>query len=326
MNWKELYSRVLETSSVDDVLIYSIADNYIEDKFKAEIKRIELDIAKYNRLCDDVKNFFDIKYIFHSKAFNSFIQDPLSHIRDVLKSKIQRSVKKKLSLRRFNQIANLTVRKCIDTNSRILFQNFVALSILYNMHNFDLKIKYPENSWVHLDRKGHQRGGHIPPNYIIDVNGSYYSFFIEAPRPIKWSLPLKSEDSLPLHAAPRPDIMIYRGWVENIVEGESNSTLIKSPDFIIECKEIAGWWKSTRKSKGIKHLTNGEVENVDAVRVIELYRNLYNPGEIILVSKVKVPRGVKYKLSLRGVETIDNTNLNPLAIKRITEIILEHSD
>ncbi|MCS7385485.1 MAG: hypothetical protein NDF55_01910 [archaeon GB-1867-005] len=321
MNWRELYKKLIEASSPDEELIYDVADAYLNEKYKGEIEKIELDISKYSRLCDDVKTFFGIKYIFHSKAFNSFIQDPLSHIRDVLISKIESSVKRKLALKRFNQIANLTVRKCIDTNSRILFQNFIALSILYNMYNYDIKVKYPPNSWVHLDRKGHQRGGHIPPNYIIEMNGSYFSFFIEAPRPIKWSLPLKSEDELPLHAAPRPDIMIYRGWIENIVDEKSNATLIKSPDFIIECKEITGWWKSTRKSKGIKHLTSGEVENVDAVKVIELYRKLYNPGGIILVSKVKVPRGVKYKLSLRGVQTIDNTDLNPLAIKQIIEII-----
>ena len=321
MTWECLYNRLLEGGSGDGQLILDLADFLLDNDFKVDLKSVEREVSRYVSLYEDVCAFFDIKYIFHSRAFSSFLQSPREHVKHIIVPKIRRAVRRRVDPSRFYRLINLTVKKCIDTNCRILFQNFVVLSMLYNLYSFDVEFVYPNGSWFHLDRKGHQHGGVIPPNFIIRVNDGYFSFFLEAPRPVEWSLPLKSGEPLPLHAAPRPDILIYRGWVENIID-KSSTSIIKPPNFIIECKEVDGWWKSTRLSKGIKHITNGEIENVDAFSVIELYYELYKPEKIILVSKVKVPRGVKYKLSLRGVETIDNIRLNPIAVGRIVELIL----
>ncbi len=324
MAWKRMYEAtlksIIDTNNLEEISL-QIAEKYLYYFFTKTIKNITVEVQRYNKLCDDVKLFYNIGYIFHSRAFNSFIKNPFEHIKQVLAGKIVRAINRRMKVKRFNQIAKLTVKKCIDTNMRILFQNFIALSILYNLHDTDLKIVYPENSWVHLDRKGHQHGGVIPPNYIIKVNGKYFSFFIEAPRPINWSLPVKFGEPLPLHAAPRPDLMIYNGWIENIVEKSNSHQLIKPPKFILECKEVDGWWRNVRKSKGAGRIIRSK-EDLDAVQVIELYYKLYKPEKVFVISKVKVPRGVKYKLSLRGADTIDNTNLNPLAIKRLTEYII----
>lgn len=321
MTWECLYNDLLERGSHDNRLVLELADFLLDDVFGGDLRRVEGEVSRYVSLYEDVCSFFNIRYVFHSRAFSSFLESPRGHVKRIIVPKIRRAVDGRFDLPRFYRLINLTVKKCIDTNCRILFQNFVVLSILYNLHSFDVEFVYPNGSWIHLDRRGHQHGGVIPPNFIIRVGDGYFSFFLEAPRPIEWSLPLKSGEPLPLHAAPRPDILIYRGWVENIVDRSSNS-IIKSPNFIIECKEVDGWWRSTRPSKGVKHITNGEIESVDAFNVMELYYELYKPDKIFLVSKVKVPRGVKYKLSLRGVETIDNIRLNPIAVRRIVELIL----
>ncbi len=324
MAWKHMYDAALKSFIEGDELknlSYQIAEKYLYYNFTRDIRAIEVEVRKYKKLCEDVKLFFDISYIFHSKAFNSFIENPFEHIKEVLAAKIFNAINRRVKARRFNQLAKLTVRKCIDTNSRILFQNFIALSILYNLHDCNLKVVYPENSWIHLDRKGHQHGGTIPPNYVIEVNGKYLSFFLEAPRPIEWSLPVKYGDPLPFHALPRPDIMVYDGWIENIVEQSNPHYLIKPPKFIIECKEVDGWWKSTRKTKSASRVIRRRGD-IDAVEVIEIYHKLYRPEKVFVVSKVKVPRGVKYKLSLRGADTIDNTNLNPLAVRKLAELLI----
>lgn len=318
LSWECIYDRLLRDGLNDDV--FELADFLLDNVFDGDLRVVEGEVSRYNLLCDDVCFFFNIKYVFHSRAFGSFLADPRGHVRSVILPKIRRFVRRGVNSTRFYRLINLTVKKCIDTNGRILFQNFVVLSILYNLHDHDVRIVYPNGSWIHLDRRGHQHGGVIPPNFVVRVDGRLLSFFLEAPRPVEWSLPLKSGEPLPLHAAPRPDILIYRGWIENII-GDSNF-IIKPPNLIIECKEIDGWWKSTRSSKGVKHITNGEIESVDAFNVMELYYELYRPDKIVLVSKVRVPRGVKYKLSLRGVETVDNVSLNPISMKRIVDLIL----
>lgn len=321
MEWSSIFNDLINGDEWSDKLILRLAESFIEECFSDELKLLMADVSRYNGLCDDVKSLLRVDYIFHTKNFSSLLKDPLEHLHNVLYAKLKSLLVKKPSIDDFKKIANLTVKKCVDTNLRILFQNFVALSILYVLHSFNPRIVYPENGWLHLTRSRMQKDGRLPPNFVVMLDGNVFlSFFLEAPRPIKWSVRLSDASNLPLHAAPRPDLMIYFGWVDDILS--DGSEIIKSPDILIECKEMDGWWKSKRRSEGIRHLTNGGIENVSAIKVIETYANLYNPGKIFLISKVKVPRGVKYMLSLRNVETIDDVGLNPFNIRRLADFLV----
>ena len=318
--WEKIFDELSSSPSMDAVSYKKLAKVFISEVLSAEVSDLLEHVEKYNALCEDIRTLMHVPYIFHTKKFGLLLRDPIEHIERVLASKVSSLFSKNVSRERFYTISNLTVKKCIDTNMRIMFQNFVALSILYNLHSYSPEIVDPDNGWLHLSRTGFQHNGAIPPNYVVRVNDIFLSFFLEAPRPIHWSKRIKHGSKLPLHAAPRPDIMVYRGWIKDILNG--SSSLIIPPDFLIECKEISGWWSSVRPSKGIKHLTDGEIENVTATKVLETYTDLYHPKKIILVSKVKVPRGVKYKLSLRGVDMIDETDFNSFNIKPLSDLLL----
>lgn len=319
--WEDLYKELSRLTSFDESLYRKFAEVYLEENFKNDIDSIRSYTFVYNDLCDDVKVILDAPYIFHTRNFSSFLEDPLKHMIKVFISKSHTLINGNVDINKFKFIINLTIKKCIDTNLKCLFQNFVALSIPYLLHDHDIKFLYPKNKWIMLSRKGIQSNDSLPPNYVLEVDNNRFSFFIEAPRPIDWSRRVRKGSKIPLNAAPRPDIMVYRGFVKNILVS-SSPTIIKRPNLVIECKEVDGWWKKTRFSKGIMNLTNGELEDVDAVDVIDVYLSLYKPKKIFIVSKVDVPRGVKYKLSLRGVETIDDTDLNPFNLLQLTQYLL----
>ncbi|MEM0084347.1 MAG: hypothetical protein QW743_02435 [Candidatus Methanomethylicia archaeon] len=325
--WESIYEDLRASKIFDEDKYMEFAKSYIKEVFGDEIEIIRKHVYVYNDFCEDIKTILNSPYIIHSKQLSSFLEDPLNHIINLFVSKSYELILKDLDLENFNSIINLTIKKCLESNLKLMFQNFVVLSIPYNLHSHEIKIIYPRNKWIILSRKGFQGNNSLSPNYVLEIDGERFSFFVEAPRPIERIKKVRRSSKLSLNAAPRPDIMIYHRWVRNILPSKSSSNsrnmLVKRPFMIIECKEVDGWWKKFRFSKGIMTLTNGNLENVKALDVIDVYLSLYKPKKMFVVSKVKVPRGVKYRLSLRGIETIDDTGFNPFKISELSNYLLD---
>jgi hypothetical protein len=324
--WESMYEKLCSMRVFDENLYRKLAECYIEENLRGIIGEVDKYVHLYNDFCDDVKIILNSPHIIHTKQLSHFLEDPMNHIIDVFMKKAFNLISMGVDVDKFASSINLTIKKCIDVNFKMIFQNFVALSIPYNLHSHNPKIVYPKNGWIILSRKGVQNNDSLPPNYVLEIDGRRFSFFIEAPRPIDWSRKVRKSSKIPLHAAPRPDIMIYRGFVKNILKNKDRrvkmDSIIKRPYIIIECKEVEGWWKSSRLSKGIRNLTNGELENVKALDVVEVYQSLYRPKKAFVVSMVKAPRGVKYKLGLRGIETIDDTGFNPFMLSTLSNALL----
>jgi len=325
--WRSIYEDLKSSKIFDEDKYRAMIESYIKEFFEDEIEVIRKYIYTYDDFCEDVKEILNSPYIIHSKQLSSFLEDPKEHIIKTLVSKSYKLILDGVNIEQFNSIINLTVKKCMESNLKLIFQNFVALSIPYNLHSHEINIIYPNNKWIILSRKGFQNNHSLSPNYVLEIDGERFSFFIEAPRPIERSKRVKRGSKIPLNAAPRPDIMIYHRWVRNILPRRSSSRsmkmLIKRPLIIVECKETEGWWKKIRFSKGIRNLTNGDMNNVGALDVIDVYLSLYKPKKMFVVSKVKVPRGVKYRLSLRGISTIDDTDFNPFKLSPLSNYILD---
>jgi len=324
--WESIYERLCSMRVFDERLYRELAESYIEENLKDIVNEIDKHVRLYNDFCDDVKIILNSPHIIHTKQLSHFLEDPMNHVINVFMKKAFSLISMGINADKFSSLINLTIKKCVDVNLKMIFQNFVALSIPYNLHSYNPKIVYPKNGWILLSRKGIQSEDSLPPNYVLEIDGRRFSFFIEAPRPIYWSKKVRKSSKIPLHAAPRPDIMIYRGFIKNILKSKDHrvraDSIIKRPYIVIECKEVDGWWKSSRTSKGIRNLTNGELENTKALDVVEVYKSLYKPRKVFVVSMVKAPRGVKYKLSLKGIEIIDDTGFNPFMLSTLSHALL----
>jgi len=154
-------------------------------------------------------------------------------------------------------------------------------------------------------------------------------------------------------------MMIYGGAVLNMLD-PSLEPPIKKPCVIVEFKELRDWYARTRDLKGyfrrkftaeewrsrwLNGLYDGLADILGVVKkkeynvvkeetgglrireyqLVQLYKNFYNPKEMILVSRCRVPGDVKRYMEENGIEVFDNIGFSREKLKEIAEIIVQYS-
>ncbi|MEM2137299.1 MAG: hypothetical protein QXI93_05020, partial [Candidatus Methanomethylicia archaeon] len=101
--WEELYKELSRLTSFDESLYRRFAEVYLEENFKNDIDSIRSYTFVYNDLCDDVKVILDAPYIFHTRNFSSFLEDPLKHMIKVFISKSHTLINGNVDINKFNE-------------------------------------------------------------------------------------------------------------------------------------------------------------------------------------------------------------------------------
>jgi len=225
---------------------------------------------------------------------------------------------------------------------------------LFQRFHGSMKMIYPEHGYIPLDRWGKQRVRTIPPNLVLALGDKALSFFIEAPRPIGWGDTKDLKKAWSLYTSLRPDLLVYGGIVLDIVRLGEEPPILK-PDLIVEFKELSDWYKRAREVRGplakplsaeewrsrwIEGLWTGladilgvkrseVVEKVTPrgvrlkeVQLVSLYKKIYEPREVIVISRMKTPREVKKDLRRAGVRVIDGIGFKPERLKDVVDILL----
>lgn len=301
---------------------------------------------------DLMKKRFCVKGYTLPKEFNSFISSPIDHLKKKLFIYLDDYVRNRIEFDELLKKASSALSTSLKTNMRSCYQLWGFTTILYHLGEEGYGIAYPEHRFLSFDRSGKQRLGVIPPNVVLlSLEKGFLSFFYEAPRPLSWEDTSDLQRVWSLYTALRPDLMVYSGRVLNIVDLGSTPP-IKRPNVIIEFKELEDWYIRVRDLKGYlkKPLTaeewmhrwwqrlREELEKIafakkdtgsgkpkePSLRVREyqlilLYKITYEPNEMILVSRAKVPPDVRRILEAEGVEVYDDIGFNLNKMKEIAE-------
>ncbi len=317
-------------------------------------------IKVFKDVLNDLIKSLGIKGITLSKEIKSFIEDPRNHLRKKLFIYTHDLLRGSVQLTDYLRTATAAVRTSLKTNKRTLYQYWVLLTLIHEMsREYGAKMVYPEHGFMSLDRSGKQRSGTIPPNTIIEIPGKgLLSIFLEAPRPVSWEDSSDLRKYWRLYTALRPDIMIYGGNVTNILNISLNPPILK-PDVIIECKELSDWYLRSRdvrgpfakpltaeewRNKWIRGLWSGlsevlgvKVSDVTEVvkerrgvrlkeyQVVALYKRMYNPKTMYLISRTKVPQDVIKYLSNEGIEVIDNVKFSKEPLRSVANELTKYA-
>ena len=316
-------------------------------------------IDVFKDLTVKVSKLYGFTNVLFSREFGSFIRDPRLHLRKKLFIYTHDLHRGRLKPGDYGPRAAAALRTSLRTNLRTLYQNWAFMGIIYNLYRDGVYVVYPEYKVLSLERSGKQRLRWIPPNLVLDIPGiGSLSFFIEVPRPLAWEDSSDLRESWKLYTALRPDIMVYGGRVMDIVDINSNPP-IKKPDIIIECKELIDWYARIRDVRGplAKPLTAEEWRNLwiqglwdgladvlgvtrreaieevkkrkgirlNEVKIVELYRSVYNPKEMILISKYGVPNGIRRQLEGHDIIVIDNVGFDIDALSEVADRIKKYA-
>ncbi|MET1160279.1 MAG: hypothetical protein ABWW65_04905 [Thermoprotei archaeon] len=316
-------------------------------------------IRELRRIASNVSKLYGLAAILYSREFRSFIEDPRQHLGKKLFIYTHDFIRGRIKLEEYAEKAMMAINTSLRTNMRTLYQDWCILALLKNLYRDGTWIVFPEHRVLSLERSGKQKLRWIPPNLVIDVPGSgSLSFFIEAPRPIAWEDSSDLAKTWKFYTALRPDVLVYGGRVYDIVDLD-NTPPVKKPDVILEFKELPDWYKRVRDVKGplakplsaeewrsrwIEGLWDGladvlgvsrreAMERVEEkrgirlteVKVVKLYRSVYNPKEMILVSKHEIPEDVKNELEAHDIVVYDDIGFNPERIKPVANKLLEYA-
>ncbi len=316
-------------------------------------------IEVFRESVEEASRLYGFRKTLYSREFGSFLKDPRMHLRKKLFIYTHDLVRGRLKPEDYGPRAAAAIRTSLQTNLRTLYQNWVFTSIVNHLYRRGSKVIYPEHGVLSFERSGKQKLRWIPPNLVIDIPGiGALSFFLEVPRPLAWEDTSDLRSSWKLYTALRPDIMVYGGVVMDIVSFDSNPP-IRKPDIIIECKELIDWYNRVRDVKGplAKPLSAEEWRNLwiqglwdgladvlgvsrreaierarerrgirlSEVKIVQLYRSIYNPDKMILVSKYGVPDEVKEMLRGHDILVYDNIGFDKDKLKPIAEIIREYA-
>ena len=316
-------------------------------------------IDVFKDLTVKVSKLYGFTNVLFSREFGSFIRDPRLHLRKKLFIYTHDLRRGRLKPEDYGPRAAAALRTSLRTNLRTLYQNWAFMGIIYNLYRDGVYVVYPEYKVLSLERSGKQRLRWIPPNLVLDIPGiGSLSFFIEVPRPLAWEDSSDLRESWKLYTALRPDIMVYGGRVMDIVDINSNPP-IKKPDIIIECKELIDWYARIRDVRGplAKPLTAEEWRNLwiqglwdgladvlgvtrreaieevkkrkgirlNEVKIVELYRSVYNPKEMILISKYGVPNEIRRQLEGHDIIVIDNVGFDIDALSEVADRIKKYA-
>ena len=289
------------------------------------------------------------------KEFASFASDPVQHLKKKIFNYSYDLVRGNITVEEFLEKASKAITTSIRANMRSCYQLWALTKIMCLMARRGYTLSYPENKYLNFDRSGKQKLGVIPPNFILfNIGKGYISFFYEAPRPLSWEDTEDLQRVWKLYTALRPDVMVYSGRVLDIVD-LSNNPPIKRPNIILEFKELDDWWKRARDLKGYfrKPLTAEEwrskwidglfsglaeamgvkksdvkkrVEEGGSLRlkeyqIVTLYKTVYKPDRMFLISRKETPNEVKKYLMSYGIEVIDSVEFDSSKLEPVVDAL-----
>ncbi len=348
---KHLFSK-LEDQLREQFIYYILDRELIEQGYKW----VEL----FKESIEELKRLANLYTVMLSRELKSFTEDILSHLKKKIFIYTNDLLRRRIEPEEYERKAGAAIRTSFRTNLRSIYQNWVFIKILKKILEENGVLVYPENKYLPLERWGKQKTGVIPPNAITHTLGKgYLSFFLEAPRPIGWEDTSDLKKAWRLYTALRPDMMVYGGRVLNILQLGKDPP-IKKPDIIIECKELDDWYLRVRDIKGplarpltaeewrnkwIEGLWTGlaDVLGVDREKVTEtvrerkgirlreyqivtLYKSLYKPDQMILISRTKIPNSIKKELEYdHNIIVYDNIGFREQLLDDTVNILLNYT-
>ena len=332
-------------------------DSFIMDVLGSEVENVHDWVKLFKEELEEAKKELKIRGALFSKEFKSFLENPLHHLRKKLFNYTYDLLRNKVDIDEFLRVARAAITTSLRTNMRTLYQNWVVISILRNLADYGVRIVYPEYGYLLLERSGRQRIGVIPPNCIVYVQGKgYLSLFIEVPRPLSWEDTDDLKRIWKLYVALRPDMLIYRGKVLNILDLNRDPPILR-PNVIIECKELDDWYMRIRdvrgpfarplsaeewRSRWIRGLWDGLAEilgvsreeakeefkkkaiRLHETKVVELYREFYKPDLMYLVSRALVTRDVIKELKAHKIKVLDNVGFDKDKLRPLVDDIVNN--
>jgi len=307
-------------------------------------------------LASKFKKTFGLLDIVFSKELSSFLKDPKHHLKKKIFLYVHDLLRGKVSFEEFAEKAYPAIMTSLRTNMRTIYQDWVFLAILLKLHERGFRLVYPELGVLSLERHSKQKLGYIPPNAVLRCGFTSISFFIEAPRPISWEDTQDLSRIWSLYTALRPDMLVYGDAIFNIVDLERSPPIVR-PHVIIECKELPDWYTRVRyirgplakplsaeewRSKWLVGLRQGladilgiEVKKVDTMieekksiklkdeQIVMLYRSVYKPDIMFVVSRCRVPENIKDRLRDQNIEVIDDVGFNIDKIEPLIDKLVE---
>ncbi|RLE92210.1 MAG: hypothetical protein DRN04_10945 [Thermoprotei archaeon] len=342
---------LMQTDVFREKFLYSVVSTEAVKEAEEWVKYLLLKV-------DEVKEELKLEGVTFTRELRSFIEDPLEHLKKKIFVYTFDLFAGNLTLEEFIAKASAAIRTSLRTNMRTIYQTWVFLSLIEYLAK-EGRIVYPEHGYLYLERNARQKIRIIPPNCIVETrSGGRLSFFIEAPRPIAWEDSGDLKKIWKLYVCLRPDFMVYGGSVMNILDLDKMPP-VKKPDVIIECKELKDWYKRSRDLRGwwakamsaeewrflwLKGLLEGLGEamglkkivdetksetrkgwRVKEYRLVQLYKNFYNPDEMILVTRTKVPPNIKSEIEEMGLIVFENIGFSSEKLAEVSELLMKYS-
>ena len=322
-----------------------------------ELEEARAWIGELRRAVEELRALLGIEGVSYTRELGSFLADPLAHLKKKIFIYTFDLLAGKLDPERFERKASAAIRTSLRTNMRSIYQTWVFLKLLALLASrTPSKLIYPEHGILHVERSGRQKLGSIPPNCVLSCAGrGALSFFMEVPRPIAWEDGTDLARVWKFYVALRPDMMIYGGVVMDIAEPSSDPP-VRKPDFIVECKELADWYERVRDLKGqlskplsaeewrflwLKGLWDGLAEAMGVGRrevirmlreersvrlrepqLVQLYKSVYRPNRMVLVSRAPVPDEVRAELEEAGITVLDGVGFRGDKLEPLAEALL----
>ena len=338
----------------------SIKDAFIDETVREDLRVSLRWVRVFRATADEAVRELGLRGVSLPREFKSFVEDPRAHLRKKLFNYFYDLLRGKITLDIFVEKGRAALTTSLKTNMRSIYQYWCFLSMvtMLNRRYGPIKIVYPEHGYIPLDRWGKQRTQSIPPNLSITLGERALSLFIEAPRPIGWGDTRDLRRAWSLYTSLRPDLLVYGGVVLDIVRLGSEPPILK-PDLIIEFKELPDWYKRAREVKGplarplsaeewrsrwIEGLWTGLADILGVKRaevaervtprgvrlretqLVALYKKIYEPKELLVVSRTRTPKEVKKDLRDVGITVIDNVGFRVERLSNVVDSIAKFAE
>lgn len=331
---------------------------FIKWKIGDDLNKIDQWIEIFKDWTNKVSQIYGFKGILYPREFRSFLENPERHLMKKIFNYSYDLLRGKDTLKSFKRTAGSAIVTSVRTNLRSIYQYWGFITILYHIRDQGFaRVIYPEHGHLLLDRAGKQKIHSIPPNIVLSTHKGLLSFYLEAPRPIAWGDTGDLMKIWSLYTALRPDLMVYSGEVFNIVN-PSTDPPIRRPEIIIEFKELDDWyirarevkgplakpltaeewrskwieglWTGLAESLGVQRKESTEKVNEKGIRLSEvesviLYKRVYLPKKMYLVSKAKLPNKIKNALNDENIDVIDDVKFDATKIRQLSIELLNYA-
>ncbi|MGC8949292.1 MAG: hypothetical protein ACP5GU_09430 [Thermoprotei archaeon] len=331
---------------------------FIKWRINDDLSKMDQWIKVFKDWTDKVSQIYGFKGVLYPREFRSFLENPERHLMKKIFNYSYDLLRGKDTLKSFKKTAGSAIVTSVRTNLRSIYQYWGFITILYHIRDQGFaRIIYPEHGHLLLDRAGKQKIHSIPPNVVLSTHKGLLSFYLEAPRPIAWGDTGDLMKIWSLYTALRPDLMVYSGEVFNIVS-PSTDPPIRRPEVIIEFKELDDWyvrarevkgplakpltaeewrskwieglWTGLAESLGVQRKENIEKTSDKGIRLSEvesviLYKRVYLPKKMYLISKARLPGKIKNILANENIDVIDDVGFNITKIKQLSIELLNYA-